>query len=99
MPKESWQLTQRNDVIGRLYLSGVDQPWFMCTFEPTQGWETVRGLFEEQSKAMKSGDPERIGLSMAAIHSLDLRLLPMEGEGEVIPLMIHIEEGEAKFRA
>ncbi|MFF5129037.1 hypothetical protein ACFY41_19165 [Streptomyces syringium] len=99
MFNESWRLAQGNEIIGKLYLSDVDQPWFMCTFEPAEGWETVRNLFEEQSEAMKTGDPERIGISMASIRSLGLRLLPLAGEGEVIPVMIHIMEGEAKFRA
>ncbi|MFI1257283.1 hypothetical protein ACH4U6_26355 [Streptomyces netropsis] len=98
MINESWQLAQGNEMIGRLYLSDVDQPWFMCTFEPAEGWEAVRSLFEEQSEAMKARDPRRIGISMSAINSLDLRLLPLKGGGEVAPVMIHIVEGEAKFR-
>ncbi|WP_344953801.1 hypothetical protein [Actinomadura miaoliensis] len=39
-------------LIGTLYLADVDQPWFVCRFEPGDGWETARALFEAQADVL-----------------------------------------------
>ncbi|MFH8785871.1 hypothetical protein [Streptomyces roseoverticillatus] len=99
MGNKSWKLMQDGTVVGRLLLLEVDQPWFICRFSPAEHWESVCEFFEEQSCAMKSGDPEMIAVSMRKVRSMELRLLPEVPAGEEIePIMIHVEGETAKFR-
>ncbi|MFF7728339.1 hypothetical protein [Streptomyces sp. NPDC008001] len=100
MSNKSWKLTQGDNVVGRLLLLEVDQPWFICQFSPAEHWEAVCEVFGQQSCAMRSGNTEMIAASMGRVRSMGLQLVPEVPTGEEIePIMIHIEGETAKFRA
>ncbi len=54
-----WLLVMGNIRLGALWLSGIDQPWYHCVFEPTPAFETVRPLYAAMLEAAQSGDADK----------------------------------------
>ncbi len=53
-----WWVRCGEDVLGSLSAPSGDQPWMVARFEPSEGWERVRHLFEAQAEARRLGFPE-----------------------------------------
>ncbi|MFE5519883.1 hypothetical protein ACFQ9Q_19485 [Streptomyces virginiae] len=87
--------------MGDLYPHGFDQPWTSCRFAPLPGWSPeLESLFKAQSEAAKNRFPvDKMG-PVKEIRDRGVQLHPLaEGGGAaIIPLIIYIENGEARFR-
>ena len=92
----NWKLTKKAETLGYLELSDIDQPWFMCSFKPTELFSQVADLFE---KELKIEDPEEWEILYKQIIDLGLLLEPTnETEAPIKEFLLHIEGNEAWFR-
>lgn len=98
-----WKLTRDGTLLGKLTYRELDQPWFLCDFEPTTAFQTVAPLFERELQALetgfaKQGDEDKWEEIFAEISQLGLHLEPLD-QGELITdFLLHIDGKEAWFR-
>ncbi|MEV8535190.1 hypothetical protein [Streptomyces sp. NPDC051211] len=94
-----WTLYVGGEPVG--LLSGVEQdmPWMRCNFEPLEGWEAVRALFDLHNEAGRQGFPRDKLSATKAILDRGVELRPSEPGTEAFqPFMIYVEGGKARFR-
>ncbi|WP_327328160.1 hypothetical protein OG735_40820 [Streptomyces sp. NBC_01210] len=93
-----WWVKCGDTLVGSLSSPESDQPWIVCHFEPSDGWESLSSLFEVQAEARRTGFPEDKVWAIKAVRELHLELHPVI-DGEVLkPMLIYIEGAEARFR-
>ncbi|MEU5431441.1 hypothetical protein AB0H73_38365 [Streptomyces olivoreticuli] len=98
MTDQSWQLRQRDRLIGTLALEGIDMFWTDCRFEPAPGWEELRPLFTASRDAWRQGDREAALATDQAIRAEGLTLVPTKDGPPLTDFLIRIEGNEARFR-
>ncbi|MCM9077156.1 hypothetical protein L1606_03430 [Streptomyces spororaveus] len=87
--------------VGDLHPHGFDQPWIICKFVPLPGWNSeLEGLFEAQNETAKNRFPADQMGPVKEIRDRGVELHPLLAEDEAIisPLILYIENGEARFR-
>lgn len=89
--KAEWELRTRkeNQLVARLKYVGSDFPWMIYTFEPTDAFETVRHLFDEERARreqvyMNADDMNAWGKQWQAV----VRSFRLVAVGETIPAAI-----------
>ncbi|MFD4915035.1 hypothetical protein ACFWNR_17650 [Streptomyces virginiae] len=97
---EHWRMYVGGELVGLLHTVIPDQPWSTCTFEPVEGWEGVRPLFDVQNQAAKERFPADKVWATREIRDRGVELRPPEsGAGPVIePFMIYVDGDRARFR-
>ena len=85
-------------VIGSLTETGVDQPWFLCTFTPGPAWEEVSRVFAGMNQALAQQFAAEYRVAMAAYRDLQLLLHPVDGGDVIKPAIVWIDGGSARFR-
>lgn len=100
MPDQSWWLMRDGTRLGVLVLDRIDQPWFHCRFTPTSAWESVRPTVEAWTAAVEGddGDEPRITDALEAVDELGLFLAPVSGSERIDDILVHVEDGVARFR-
>ncbi len=96
----SWRVYVGGDPVGDLHPYGFDQPWIFCRFAPLPGWNSeLESLFKAQSEAAENRFPvDQMG-PVKEIRDRGVQLHPLVEGGEmIIPLIIYVENGEARFR-
>ncbi|MFF4429738.1 hypothetical protein ACFYZ4_11280 [Streptomyces sp. NPDC001513] len=100
-PSASWRVYVGGEPVGDLYPYGFDQPWITCRFAPLPGWSSeLESLFNAQNEAARNRFPvDRMG-PVREIRDRGVKLHPLLAESEEIisPLILYIENGEARFR-
>ncbi|MFD7915104.1 hypothetical protein ACFV30_31020 [Streptomyces sp. NPDC059752] len=97
---EHWRMYVGGELVGLLHLATPDQAWSTCTFEPLEGWEAVRPLFDVQNDAAKEGFPADKGWATKEIRDRGVELRPLESEAAPViePFMIYVDGDQARFR-
>ncbi|MFJ2832728.1 hypothetical protein ACIPC1_35130 [Streptomyces sp. NPDC087263] len=69
-----WRIWRDDELLGTLREFAVDQPVFVCRFEPTEVWATVKPYFDDLSEVPR---PDADGLRTAQVVKkiLDLGLI------------------------
>lgn len=98
MSVRSWTLIRDGLAIGRLSLSSVDQPFFYCSFVPTEQFEPLADLFAADAAAMERGDEIAMQAMGERIEALGLVLVAEPDATEIRDPLIHIAGPEAWFR-
>ncbi len=84
--------------VARLEQLGVDMPWFLCSFKPTQAFDAVRPLFAQQERAIAEDDwdaAERVWSEMFE----RMRLVPDDpSEAPINEFLIRLNGDEARLR-
>ncbi len=87
---------------GTLYPKDANMFWSIHEFEATPAFEEVRPLFDEELRILESEgefDVEAWEKSWRYIHSIDVRLGPAEGGGEIRVFALYVyRDGEARLR-
>ncbi|MEU6158271.1 hypothetical protein [Streptomyces sp. NPDC047130] len=84
--------------VGELRDVSSDQPWVHGRFTPGAGWEPLAPLFAAVEEWARQGFPEHLVSALAAVRDLELELRPVAGGPAIRPWMIHIADGQARFR-
>lgn len=76
-----WRIFVGDTLIGTAYYHHIDQPWYICTFEPTVSFDTYRPIFDEYASLVNSPSPDMAHIDIgeyyeSKIGSLNLRLEP-----------------------
>jgi hypothetical protein len=97
--KPHWIMYVGGEPVGRLYVTTPDQPWTRCRFEPLDGWESVRTLFEKHNEAGREGFPVDKISATKEILDRGVELRPSQPEaGETFkPFMIYVEGDSARY--
>ena len=101
-----WTLLDRDGTeLGTLLVVSVDQPWFICNFEPRSAFESIRPLFDEEFRLLhetpKGDDAERWASWEAAygrIGALGLRVISKSRNEQYTDPFLHIDGRRAQFR-
>jgi hypothetical protein len=93
------QLKRGGELLGSLRAYDIDSPWIICKFEPTESFQAVKPLFEEELKLLNTDDMEAWETAYARIGGLGLRLVDVEKREETSEFILHIEGDEAWFRS
>lgn len=95
---KAWNLFKEDEILGTLTLLYVDQPFFHCSFEPTQIYQCYKPLFDSEIALLEEDDMEAWEVEYSKIDELGLLLKP-KGSGEIInDFLLHIEGDTAWFR-
>ena len=95
----SWELYGKSTFYGRLHLDHIDQPWFHCRFEPTEAFQEVQPLFEEEIRLLNSsGKIDEWERSYETIDQLQLELRSTAEHSVITDFLLHIEGDSAWFR-
>ncbi|THV27328.1 hypothetical protein [Glycomyces paridis] len=90
-----WVLRDGGRAIGRVTIDGNDFPWLHGVFEPLEGFEAVRPLFERSLRLLEE---ERYEEWESAYGLIDGRLTFDSPDGPVAEFLLHIENDRAWFR-
>ncbi len=82
---KGWQKLINDVVIGIAYFRTVDQPWYICDFEPTATFEKYRAIFDTYATLINNPEDAPTELDPDVyyemnIENLDMKLFPF---GEV----------------
>ncbi|MFF4387307.1 hypothetical protein ACFY0G_11080 [Streptomyces sp. NPDC001552] len=93
-------MTMGGAPVGLLAVETHDWPWILCRFEPLDGWESVRHLFDVQNEAASEGFPaEKLWATKEILdRGVALRSMDAEGHPDVTPFMVYVKGGTARFR-
>ncbi|MGW9375939.1 hypothetical protein ACWGVR_38685 [Streptomyces xanthophaeus] len=100
-PPDQWTMYVGGEAVGTLIRRGFDQPWILCGFEPLSGWSSqLRDLFEAQNEAARNNFPPDQMWSIKKIRDkgVELHGETEAGEHRFTPLIVYVENGEARFR-
>ncbi len=91
-------LKQNDVLLGTLRSYDSDFPWINCKFEPSQAFQLVKPLFDEELKLLDEEDWEKYDEAYSLISALNLELINLS-EGKVTTdFLLHIQGDEAWFR-
>ena len=99
----SWLLVLGQTLLGVLTVTSVNQPFFLCSFQPTDEFDQYRLLFEERLRLAESVDPDNEDWSAVEviheqIQGLGLSLKRMNDGAEIKEFLLHVRGDEAWFR-
>ena len=96
---DEWQIILEEKIIGIAKLYNINQPWFYCKFYPTQQYENLKYLFEEELKILDSEDYDSWNDYYDIITLKGLKLVNLlNGQTIEEMLVIHIQSDIAWFR-
>ena len=93
-----FQLKQKGKLLGTLRYYESNFPWTNCKFEPTEAFQAVKSLFDEEIELLEKDDIENWEIAYDRINDLSLELINLEDENIIGEFLIHIEGDEAWFR-
>jgi len=94
-----WLLKRGADVLGWLTETGLDQPWIICRFEPTEQFVSVQPLFDDVFRLINEDDDwNRAEALQKQIDALGLTLEISGGQKIINEFVLSIGNGEAWFR-
>lgn len=95
-----FQLKQKNRLLGTLRQYDSDFPWINCKFEPTEAFQQIKSLFDEEVEFMESTpfDIEEWDAAYSKIIDLDLELIDLTDGSAITEFLLHIKDDEAWFR-
>lgn len=96
--KSQWELRRGGVTLGILTLDDVDQPWFYCHFEPTEAFEEIKPLFDEELHLLEADEMDAWDKVYEAILSLGLRLQSLDDNTAIEEFLLHIDGNQAWFR-
>jgi hypothetical protein len=85
-------------VLGVLTVTDVDQPFILCSFQPTEEFEHHRSLFEERLRLVENEDWSAFEAVDEQIRRLGLVLKRMNDGAEIDEFLLHVRGKEAWFR-
>lgn len=98
---EIFDLKRGDVVLGTLHIVCADQPWFICEFDPTPDFESVKPLFDEELRLIKQSDALDV-IAWEAVHSqindLGLNLISRDAGTAIGEFLLHIEGQQATLR-
>ncbi|MFG3254592.1 hypothetical protein [Streptomyces sp. NPDC048172] len=97
-PRRDYEVLYGSSLVGHLSDVEVDQPWFVCRFEPGEGWAEVSALYAAQEEARRQGFPPELVGAIAAVRELGVELRPVRGGELIRPFMLYLSEDGASFR-
>ncbi|TDC39899.1 hypothetical protein E1211_02590 [Micromonospora sp. 15K316] len=94
-----WQLRQGGEVVARIRVHGVDQPWFAGRFEPEPGFVELAPLFQREVELVDAAGDLDVDAWEAVQAQIcqTVGLVKPDGQ-EVADFILHIRGGEASFR-
>lgn len=93
-----FQLRQKDILLGTLRSYDFDFPWINCKFEPTEAFQAVKPLFDEEVRLINDEDMENWETVYLRIDELNLKLINVENDNVIDDFLLHIENDEAWFR-
>ena len=91
-----WRIFADDTEIGTAYLYEVDQPWFICKFEPAATFNAYRPIFDEYAALVNNPTPDTAHIDTGEFYedhigSLNLRLEPFGDvwQGEIFVGLIY----------
>ncbi len=93
-----FHLKQKGKLLGTLRYYEANFPWINCKFEPTEAFQAVKWLFDEEIELLEKDDIENWEIAYNRINDLSLELINLEDENIMGEFLIHIEGDEAWFR-
>jgi hypothetical protein len=96
---DEWKVVLEGKIIGVARLYNINQPWFYCKFYPTNEYENVKYLFEEEFKILESEDYDAWNDYYDVISLKGLKLISLSsGQSIEDMLVVHIQLDTAWFR-
>jgi hypothetical protein len=95
---ERWALMRGRTRLGVLQVVDVDQPWFVCAFEPTAAFEQVRELFEEEQRLLDADEMDAWSGVWERIRAQQLVLEPLDHRLRVEGFLLHVDGQTARLR-
>lgn len=94
------ELYRGDCLIGRIEPKAelFDFPWHAGLFTPAPGFTEVEALFLEESRLLEAGEMDAWSDAWDAIEAPGLKLVPLDGGNAITELLIHIEDGVARWR-
>ncbi len=84
-----YRVHRGNVLLGTLTRTGSDWPWWHGTFEPADGFEVVRSLFNRERELLDA-DRDEWGVVWDEL-AQGLRLEPLDGREPITEFLLHIE--------
>ena len=91
-------LKRGGTTLGTLRPYNTDFPWINCKFDPTQGFDEIKPLFEEELRLLDAEDFTAFEEAYEKIRALGLSLVPVDGGQIIKDFLLHISGDEAWFR-
>jgi hypothetical protein len=91
-------LKRGETTLGTLRPYNTDFPRTNCKFEPTQGFDEIKPLFEEELRLLDAEDFTAFEEAYEKIQALGLSLVPADGRQIIEDFLLHILGDEAWFR-
>ena len=91
-------MRQGDTLLGTLRSYDFDFPWINCKFEPTEAFQAVKSLFDEEIRLLHNNDMENWETVYIKIYELNLKLINVNNSNVIDEFLLHIENDEAWFR-
>jgi hypothetical protein len=100
MNKQTYKLYRGNDLLGTIIHTKIDMPWHWGTFEPTEHFDAVKPLFEQEIQLLDTLDSnsQKWHENWAQITKPGLRLVSEQDNQQITDLLIHIDGSEVWWR-
>jgi hypothetical protein len=95
---EIWELRHGDILIGTLYVTEQDLPWYNARFEPASAYAEYRPVFEEGTSVRSGDDPEVWSTWRKKVQDLGLRLIRLHDQAVASDYILYIEGSAADFR-
>jgi hypothetical protein len=95
---QNWLLKRGDVLLGTLQNCAPDQPFFFCKFTPTEAFQEIKPLFDEELKLLNDQAMEEWEKAYAVIDALGLRLESPVGGVTIDQFLLHLNGEEAWFR-
>jgi hypothetical protein len=94
-----WQLRHGGEVVARIHVYGVDQPWFTGQFAPGPGFAELAPLFERELELVDSDGDLDVDAWEAVQDQICRTVALVKPDGhEVADFILHIRGDAASFR-
>ncbi len=96
----NWELIRRDGtLLGRLTQDGLDPPWVLCRFEPTEHFAPVAHLFAEEIGLLEEDEMDNWAAVEEDVAALGLELRPSGGGTPIREFLLHVDGSRAWFRS
>jgi hypothetical protein len=97
---EVFKLYRGSSLLGKVELKAelCDFPWYGGSFTAAADYAKVEHLFREELRLLEEDEMDAWSEIWNQIEEPGLKLVPDDGTTPVTDLIIHIEEGEARWR-
>jgi hypothetical protein len=91
-------LLARDEPLGELEMTYVDQPWFNCSFAPTEAFSKFLPLFAEEQRLLLLEQFEEWEAAYDRIMARGLMLIHEPSGNRIDDFLLHVEDRVARFR-